>query len=156
MSDPNVLRSRIFGSVDDTLEQIALIQQLIADISADATSADGLIKISVNASGVIVATRILPQALRTMEASDLASAITETTQRAAAAAAQQVDELSRRLAPYDASSPDHLDDPTLAAAERWAKLTRFPDLSTAAGSSPNTDTDTDEDFPERRSYMMRP
>lgn len=145
--DPEALRDQVdqlMNALQTQRVQIKEIQHELAALQIQAASADGLVEVTVDADGTVVATRVTAKAMRTTP-EKLESAFTEAARSAASAARAQQMALIAPLA-ADVDEAPGLSD-LLPGLPSFAEL-----RATVLG---DLDADTDEEFVPRSGEAYR-
>jgi DNA-binding protein YbaB len=114
-------------------------QAQVAEVTSQATSADGLVTVTVNAAGIVTDVQFTPSAFDRSTPDKLARSVVAVTQQAAADAHQQVEAV---LAPVRGDLPDLPD--VFPAAPSLQHL-----LSPPVARRPPKTQDDDQDFSTR-------
>ena len=88
-------------------EQLGAVQRSLATVRETATSDDGLVAVTVSASGTLVALQINDDAYRVLRPAELAALIVRTTAEATARAGRQASEVLAPVLPAE-TDPDAL------------------------------------------------
>lgn len=118
-----------------------------AEVTGRATSADGLVTVTVNAVGIVTDVQLAPSAFDRSTPDKLACSVVTVTQQAANAAQRQVEDA---LAPARGELPDLPD--VVSGAPSLKDL--LPAMSSANRRSQQSPEDDDEDF-STRSVLRR-
>lgn len=134
------MREQVSSMLEGLQRQTAQLHEAQASALAatgEATSADGLVIVRVNAAGVVTGTTLAPAALRTSTPEKLATSFTETAQAAAKDARAKADEA---VAPLQENVPDLPDvfpgAPSLSQLIPAAPDMPEPNRPSAASTSP--------------------
>lgn len=121
----------LLDTVNTHIRSIAEVQQKRVELTATATAGEGRVRITVNADGVVIETRFADD-IDELDYDEIADAVTDATQEAAAEVARQAEELiapirrTRSRLPSLSSIVEGLPD----------IRTKTPDLQRASFESP--------------------
>ncbi|RDI55325.1 YbaB/EbfC family nucleoid-associated protein [Nocardia mexicana] len=136
----------LLDTVNGQIRAIAEAQQKRVELTATATAGEGRVRITVNADGVVIETQFADD-IDELDYDEIADAVTDATQEAAAEVARRADELiapiqqTRERLPSLSEIVDGLPDLTA----------RAPEQTRASFDPPSERDHTGDDFRTRRS-----
>ncbi len=97
---------RLMTQYEKTTKHLSSVQEKVPTLRGEASSADGLVTVTVGARGNVVGLTISPRAFRRLSPTELAEMIVATAEQAGRAATSQMQELVAPFLPKDVKLED--------------------------------------------------